>query len=257
MKAVLYQPVTELPQGVAVCFSTVADGSTAAGGGDVPTDEQRRRARTFLERHGFVLPSVPLFVTYGDDHTYTDVQRVTVADRGESIPVDALYTTEPGVTLTLPVGDCVATVVYDPVVSLLGVLHLGRHASLAGLIESFAAEVGSAVRSDPNNWHVWMSPSLQVASNKLDYFDPPSADEWRAFVSRDDRGVLHVDIPAHNRERFELLGVKSSRIYASPIDTYTDTRYFSHRAATELGDLSRQGRMMVAAAMTGQREAVS
>lgn len=250
-----YQPVTTFGPGVRVCFSAVSDGSVAVGGGEPPTSTHLRATADFLSKHHFTLPETRIFVTYGPDRTYTDVTRVTSDNRGQSIPVDAIYTTEPAITMSVPVADCVATIVYDPVVRLLGVLHLGRHASVAGLIETFAAEVTQNTPTRPQDWQVWMSPSLQALENRLDYFDPPRPDEWRSFVATDEQGKIHVDVPAHNRQRFELLGVPPFQIYVSQIDTYTDSRYFSHRAATELDDSTRQGRMMVVAEMTEQREA--
>lgn len=251
MSSVPYQPVSTLPGEVRVCFSTVADGSLAAGGGNHPTPEHHHNARVFLEQHHFSIPSVRLFVTYGDSHTYTEVRRVGTDERGQEVAADALYTTDPEVTLTLPVADCVATVVYDPVAGLLGVLHLGRHASVSGLIEAFAASVSAQAGSRPENWHVWMSPSLQAASNRLEYFNPLHLQEWEAFTRHDDDGMLRVDIPAHNKERFMLLGVPEGSMYVSSVDTYTDAHYFSYRAAVERNDPSRQGRMAVAAMMTG------
>lgn len=244
-----YKPVNTFPSGIKVCFSMKSDGSVAVGGGSEPTDENKRNAKQFLDRYNFSLPSTKLFVTYGSDRTYTDVFRVTKNDAGQLLAVDALYTTEKNLTITLPVGDCVATVVYDPTIQLVGVLHLGRHASVERLIEAFAYEVSSTTGSQPADWHVWMSPSLQVAENRLEYFYPPYDEEWDEFRSLDLDNMIHIDIPAHNRDRFIRLGVLPERIVVSSIDTYTDERYFSHRAAIELSDETRQGRMMVAAIM--------
>ncbi|MBC7746959.1 hypothetical protein H7Y40_03175, partial [Pedobacter sp.] len=103
-----YQPVDTFPAGINVCFSTKSDGSVAMGGGSESTDENIRNAKTFLQKHDFALPSTKLFVTYGPDRTYTDIDRVTKDNAGKSITTDALYTTETGLTLTLTVGDCVA-----------------------------------------------------------------------------------------------------------------------------------------------------
>lgn len=244
-----YQPITNLSDDVLACFSSKADGSIAVGGGAQPTQQNIANTEKFLERFGFKTPQVQLFVTYGEDRTYADVHRVDTSHRGNSIVTDALYTTEPGLTITLPVADCVATVVYDPVVPMLGVLHLGRHASVQRLIESFGEKVQSDLGTDPSNWRVWMSPSLQATENRLEYFEPPHPEEWQDFQYQDDQGLIHIDIPAHNKARFVALGVPESNIYVSDIDTYADTRYFSHRVATEQDDASRQGRMMVAVMM--------
>lgn len=249
MNKAAYQPVDSMPDGVLVCFSNVADGSVATGGGNKPTSENLRATKAFLEKNEFILPETRIFVTYSEDRTYTDIARVTDENIGNAIPVDALYTTDPNVTISVPVADCVATVVYDPIVRMMCVLHLGRHASTERLIEAFAYEVTRTANTKPENWHVWMSPSLQAAENRMEYFNPPYIEDWLEFQSIDEEGKIHVDVPAHNRDRFMKLGVPADNIYVSPVDTYTDTEYFSHRASVELNDPSRHGRMMVAAMM--------
>lgn len=201
----------------------------------------------FLTKYSFPIDRYRVLVRYGDN-TYTDIERITADTAYGDIACDALYTTEPGRVITLPVADCVATVVYDPVAKMIAVLHLGRHSSVAGLIEHFAVEVADNVGSDPRDWHVWMSPSLRQESDRMDYFAPADSDEWRKFVDRQDDG-LYIDIIGHNSERFERAGVKVDNISVSPVNTYDDENYFSHRAANELGQPERQGRMMVAARM--------
>lgn len=245
-----YKPVHNFASGVRVAFSSVIDESIAAGAGSEPLPRHTRAATDFLHKYGFNADErVTVFVTYSSKNTYAHVERVDENPVG-SLRSDALFTTVPGKVITLPVADCIATVVYDPVARLLGVLHLGRHSSVAGLIEESAIRVADEVGSDPHDWHVWMSPSLQADSNFLDYFEPPFPERWSGFTRVKADGKIHLDMPGHNRERFERLGVSQDNIYVSPIDTFTDERYFSHRAAVELGRPERQGRMMVAAVMT-------
>jgi copper oxidase (laccase) domain-containing protein len=242
-----YKPVHNFASGVRVAFSSVIDESIAAGAGSEPLPRHTRAATDFLHKYGFNADErVTVFVTYSSKNTYAHVERVDENTVG-SLRSDALFTTVPGKVITLPVADCVATVVYDPVAMMLGVLHLGRHSSVAGLIEEFAIRVADEVGSDPRNWHIWMSPSIQAENNALDYFEPPHPDKWKGYAEPEADGKIHIDIPGHNRNCFERLGVPQANISVSPIDTYMDKRYFSHRAATEGGHHERQGRMMVAA----------
>ncbi len=245
----MYKPIDTMPPSVRLAFSSVEDGSIAAGGGRPSLPEHEANAEKFLRAHGFESSGrAKVFVTYLSNNTYTHIERVDESAVG-AIKSDALFTTVHGKTIMLPVADCIATVVYDPVVSMLAVLHLGRHASVAGLIEEFAVRVADELGSDPRDWHVWMSPSLKPDHDVMDYFDPPRPEEWQGFMTTRDDGKIHIDIPGHNRERFERLGVPQTHISISPLNTYTDERYFSHRAATELNRPERQGRQMVAAMM--------
>lgn len=236
-----------MPPGLRIIFSDAADGSIAAGGGKQSLPIHHENTKKLLLASG-MNPSgrTRVFVTYSPDNTYRDIVRVTDQNAGGSIKCDALYTTDIGRVITLPVADCIATVVYDPAAHMLGVLHLGRHASLAGLIEKFASEVEN-VGSLPRNWHVWMSPSLQIGSNGLDYFEPLEPEQWTAYQHIDNDGRIHIDIPGHNRKQFEYLGVAPQNMFVSPVDTYSDTNYFSHRAAVNQKLPERDGRMMVAA----------
>lgn len=230
---------------VEMIFSVAADGSMASGGSRGPMPADENNTTKFLKRHGFSTERYRVGVRYGSDRSYTEVERIDQSASTGDIICDALYTTLGDKTIVLPVADCIATVVYDPVTHMLGVLHLGRHSSVAGLIESFVIEVADNVGSDPRDWLVWMSPSLKQDSDRLDYFEPASTKEWQDFVDVRPDGI-YLDTPGHNKARFIRAGVPEANIEVSPVDTYVDVSYFSNRAANQLTDSSRQGRMIVA-----------
>lgn len=218
----------------------------ASGGGQPDTGPYSDNVDKFLLGNNFPLERSRVHVKYGDEQSYIKIERIDDASAGRDIMADALYTTEPGRVITLPVADCIATAVYDPVTSLLGVMHLGRHSSVAGLIEHFVLEVADNLGSDPRDWHVWMSPSLKKPSDRLDFFELSDTEEWKDYVDIDDTGI-RIDTVGHNKARFMRAGVKGQNIIISPEDSYRDETYFSHRAAKELDDSSRQGRMLLAA----------
>ncbi len=246
-----YKPVRDFQRNVTIYFTDVSDGSVSAGAGSPPSQQHIENAMLFFEKHSLLYEKRTSFYgTYGPEHSYTDIVRADESLQGKRFTADAVFTTNINQPITLTVADCVATVIYDPITNMLGVLHLGRHASVAGLIEDFVIRVADELGSDPRNWHVWMSPSIQKDSNIMEYFDPPRTEEWTDWQYRDSNDQLHVDIPGHNQARFERAGVKRENIYVSPVDTYTEEQYYSHRAATELNRPDRQGRMMVVALMT-------
>ena len=231
---------------IEIIFSTVSDGSMAAGGGQPANPDHQRNADRFLQKYNFPLERYRVLVRYGDQQSYRDIVRIDQSTPAGDVVSDAVYTTLAEVVITLPVADCVATVVYDPVSKLLGVLHLGRHSSVAGLIESFIIEVADNVGSDPRDWHIWMSPSLRQSNDRLDYFQPPDITEWQDYMRAGDDNKIHIDTVGHNVARFVRAGVASENITVSPIDTYGDQRFYSQRAYVEQGNLHKQGRMMVA-----------
>lgn len=244
-----HQP-TIFDSSVKILFSSKEDGSIATGAGKQPTPEEVATRNQLLQANGFdYARTAVLFVTYADDRSYIDISRVTEQNAGTDIIADAIYTTEPNIPMLLPVADCIATVVYDPAVRMLGVLHLGRHASIAGLVGKFATEVKAQTGSDAGNWKVWMGPSLQLQSNLMQYFEPPDKDEWANYVTPAEAGVL-VDLPGYNTDALVKQGVYADNIEVSNINTFTDARYFSFRAANEANMPEKLGRMAVVAQMT-------
>lgn len=166
--------------------------------------------------------------------------RSTTQHTGEVV-ADALFTEVPGVGLFLPVADCVATVVYDPVGKRLALLHLGRHSTLAGLVAKTIKHF-EARGSNARDLIVWMSPSAQRETYKLEYFDQKDDSDWQSYYDVKDDGV-YIDMQGYNRQRFIDSGVSMSNIHISPINTMTSDDYFSHAA----GDT--HGRMAVLAMM--------
>ncbi len=242
-----YRPFDFHPD-VKAIFTTAVDGSIATGGGKSDSDEHRRRREEIITAHFHTSEHAKLRIRYSDDMTYTLVGRIEEKGNFEVL-CDAAYTTVPGLVIVLPIADCIATLVYDPIARMLGILHLGRHSSVAGLIEHFIIEVADTLGSDPRDWHVWMSPSLKVPHDRMKYFTPPHPEEWKDFMSTEADGYIHIDVAGHNMQRFVRAGVQAEHIYNSPEDTYSDARFFSQRAADEHHDTSRQGRMMVAASL--------
>lgn len=247
-----YLPYKDSPEGVKIIFTGVHEGSIATGAGKPDTPEHGEKRAALIQQYFDTDTHHKLLIGYSSEHTYTHVEQLEEMSP-DTVAADALYTTISGKVIALPVADCIATVVYDPKAGMVGVLHLGRHASLAGLIESFAIEVADRLGSDPRDWWVWMSPSLKQPNDRMDYFDPPHPSEWEPYMKYADDGKIHIDITGHNVIRFERLGVSSSNIMVSPENTYTDTHYFSQRAADETGDQLRFGRMMVAAQLNSKK----
>ncbi|MFZ1257867.1 MAG: polyphenol oxidase family protein [Candidatus Saccharimonas sp.] len=168
-------------------------------------------------------------IQYGDDQTYQRIARVDsrlTSRHVEHVAADALYTTERGVGLFLPVADCVATVMYCPTRRAVALLHLGRHSSLTPLLQSVVQQFISD-GSLAADLLVWMSPSVHQSHYQLEYFTPASQPEWHDFVVQKN-GEYYVDLLGFNREQCVRAGVLAQNITRSPINTATNPHYFSH-----------------------------
>lgn len=174
-------------------------------------------------------------IIYADDATYdvlVEVGPENTTQHMSDVRADALFTTSPGVGLFLPVADCVATIVFDPVRKHLALLHLGRHSTLTSLIaKTIAKFVENGSR--PADLLVWMSPSAKKDTYKLDWFDQADSLDWRNFCERSEEGYF-IDLPGYNKQRFIDEGIQSESITISAVDTTKDDNYFSHRG----GDLA-------------------
>ena len=176
-----------------------------------------------------------------------DYQLIAEIDAGSTtkftseIVADALFTRALGVAVMLPVADCVATVVYDPVIRALALLHLGRHSTvtplLARMVDKFVYE-----GSDPENLIVWMSPNAHAAHYVMQYFDHEHDPAWQGFYYKSEQGY-HIDLQGFNAAVCRQKGLRDRNIHISPVDTVTSDSYFSYSG----GDVS--GRFAVVAMM--------
>ncbi len=183
-------------------------------------------------------------IIYADDASYaliTDAHRESTTSVVSEVIGDAIYTTTPGIAIMLPVADCVATVIYDPIRQAICTAHLGRHSSYAKLATHVVARF-VAGGSRPENLVVWMSPNASKKSYRLDWFDRTADPDWAGYYEQKDDGVA-IDLAGFNQNLFEKSGVLSANIHASPVDTMTDDNYFSHRT----GDTG--GRIVVVAGL--------
>ncbi len=126
-----------------------------------------------------------------------------------TIKADALVVTEPNHALFLPLADCIGAVIYDPILNILMVSHLGRHnLEQYGGTESINYLVKNH-NVDPKRLTVWLSPSAGKDSYPVFKFNNRSLNEVAV-------------------EQLIRAGILSKNITVSPIDTTKDKDYYSH-----------------------------
>lgn len=175
-------------------------------------------------------------IIYDESRTYELIAEVDAGSTTKwtsEVVADGLFTRSPGVGLFLPVADCIATVIYDPKLKLLALLHLGRHSTLTSLlprmIDKFIGE-----GSKPEDLLVWMSPSVQASDYKMDYFDQADDQDWQDFCIKQDDGYC-LDMQGYNRATCLKKGLSSDNIHISPVNTATNSDYFSHFSGDKSG----------------------
>ena len=196
---------TIFPSNVRVAVSSVSDGSMKDGV-DLMTSDAVHNREAFLRRIDMSPTRTAVF--YADYET-EDFCRYKEAAAGLMPGADGVSTQQPGQPILLPIADCVATVLYDPVHRAVMVSHLGRHSTeqYGGIksVECMTKQYGSR----PADVLVWLGPS-------------PNGDDYplRAFHGRSFTDVL--------TEQLRAAGVSDNNIEVSQVDTSTNPQYFSH-----------------------------
>lgn len=216
---------------VTILTSTALDGTMKKTDGTEEVASKNRIA--YLNAHA-INPATTTYYTlsYGGTN-YHRYKTLGEADKGDgitrpaTIDADAVIVTEPGHATLLPLADCIGAVLYDETLPLLMLSHLGRHnleqhggkASVDYLVEKYGAT--------PRKLQVWLSP----AAGKEHY----------PLFAFNNRSLHEVAV-----EQLIAAGVPMQNITVSPIDTTTDTAYFSHSEFLQ-GNRQTDGRFCVVA----------
>ena len=144
--------------------------------------------------------------------------------------VDGVATDKVSQPILLPIADCVATVVYDPVHHAVMVSHLGRHSTEQYGGSKSVQYMTQQYGSDPANLLVWLGPS----PNGTDY------PLW-AFGHRSFTDVLTKQLLSS--------GIQQDHLEISQVDTSTNSDYFSHSQFLK-GRQETDGRYAIVAMIT-------
>ncbi|MEO5949890.1 MAG: polyphenol oxidase family protein [Candidatus Saccharimonadales bacterium] len=217
-----------------IACSTTLDGSMKIGDSFHPEEIGANREK-FLKKNDMTLEQMILVpLTYTGDN-YRRYFTVGKDEAGEGITkpstkeADGLLTTEAGLSLFLPLADCIGTVLYDAKNGAVMLTHLGRHnleqEGGRTSVEYMVQQCGSDLRDIT----AWLSPAAGGVNYPLFGFD--------------NRSMHDVAI-----EQLLSAGVLRENITASPIDTTTDPKYFSHSQFLK-GEKDSDGRFAVVAVL--------
>lgn len=223
---------TDIQSYVTIAASHVPDGNMQFGlyedSGAVIGHRQR-----FLGKYGMDIDSSVLCRSTYDRTNYREYAVVSDADRGVGMydkeaaaPHDAIFTQSKDVSLFLPLADCQAGVLYDPVHTVLALAHLGRHS-----VEQYGArEVVAFMRdmfgSNPEDIMVWLGPA-------------PGNDSYPLW-QRDNMSLREA-----NLRDLQDAGIELAHISHNYDDTVRDFSYFSHSEYKQ-GRRENDGRHAVA-----------
>ncbi len=138
----------------------------------------------------------------GREHTGTIVRNV-----------DALITAEQQIPLVIRTADCAPIFIWDPVRSVIGLVHAGRKGTILGITHKTIEHMGSTFHTRPEDCLAAIGPSIGVCCYEID----PVTHE-------------HFDLITQNTEQLLALGIPSANISATHICTACRTDIcFSYR----------------------------
>jgi YfiH family protein len=235
LKYPLFQPYPEIIHGVFLRHGGVSLGPIGSlnVGGSVGDDlskiqENRARISSFLN-----IPSI----VYAKQTHGTSIHRVTREDldqpqgwnllRASSMKgMDALFTTEKNIGLSILHADCQAAIFYDPTHQALGMAHAGWRGSIQNIYSSLIEAMGKSIGTKPQDLLVSISPSLgpnhaEYKNYKVDF----PQDLWRFQTTPN-----HFDFWEMSLSQLIARGVLKNNIEISRICTYSEKAdYFSYR----------------------------
>lgn len=228
---------TLFPENIQVTVSTKEDGTVLDRAVGIHDGSVVSNRTEVCRKNGYDYGDVVYQrIVYDTDASYDLIAEVD--DRSttkvtDEVVADALFTAIPNIGLMLPVGDCIPTILHDPELQLLAMAHMGRHSTLTDLLPKLVGRF-KEYGSDPSDLLVWMGPSAQRQSYRMEYFDRANDPAWQGFFDRSEDG-FYLDMQGFNEARLIDAGVKPSNIERSPIDTVTHPNFFSHSAGDTTG----------------------
>jgi YfiH family protein len=177
-------------------------------------------------------------------------QRVVHTDspRPAHIPhekADAILTNEPGVTLFMRFADCVPVLLYDPVRSVVGLVHAGWKGTVLGTVSAAIEAMQNRYGTNPGDILAAIGPS--IGAHHYPVGPEVVAQVENRFVDRHhtlliaQNGQVNLDLWAANRLLLERSGVQ--RIEEARICTACNLEHwYSHRA--ESGNTGRFGALI-------------
>ena len=155
--------------------------------------------------------------------------------------VDAVMTDIPQVVLGISTADCIPVVVYDPEHHAASAIHAGWKGTVLRIVEKAIDEMAKNFDTKPERCTAAIGPgisqeSFEVGTEVLDQFckagfQMDDVTLWMPNTRVGEQPPMkpHIDLKEVNRLQLVGKGIKEQNITVSPIDTFTDERFFSAR----------------------------
>lgn len=147
----------------------------------------------------------------------------------EFVPhTDALLTKQKNIFLSITVADCIPIYLYEPSNQIIGIIHAGWRGLAKNIIHATIEKAQNELGLDPTKTLIAIGPSIgpchfEVQQDVVDQFT-----DFPATVSKREN-KMHLDLRLIAKDQIRNAGIIEEHIEISPICTYEDATYFSHR----------------------------
>ena len=156
--------------------------------------------------------------------------------------IDAVITNVQDTIIGISTADCIPVLIYDPEHHAAAAIHAGWKGTVKRIVEKSLSKMQTTFGTNPAKCVAAIGPGISLESfevgdevgeafiNEGFEIEEVSTRLPKMNVSQPtDEKRLHLDLKEINRRQLLSLGVSAQNIEVSPIDTYTDERFFSAR----------------------------
>ena len=227
----------EIDSKVFVGISTVSDGNMSFVWGDEAGVVKNRQG--LIKKAGLKAEELSVVqLEHGKKVVLLQKSIGNALDRSkaESIVTDAIATDRPRLATMLLVGDCIPAVLYDQKRPALVLIHAGRKGVELNLIKEAVEFMQRSFGSKPADLLLKTGPSIGKNSYVFDDSKDLDLDFWGQYCKLGDDQKYHLDVSGKFGAQAKQAGLADNNISISPIDTFTDKNYFSHRRSMATGE---------------------
>jgi hypothetical protein len=136
---------------------------------------------------------------------------------------DALLTSEKNLFLFLLTGDCLPIIFFDPKKEILALAHLSWKNTDTKFCQDIIRRF-EKLKSDPKDIIIGIGPAI----HKESYIKEKDIPDWKNYITKLDKKSCRIDLIGYNQKQLQDLGILSTNIEVSPINTVKSKDFFSH-----------------------------
>lgn len=214
-------------------FSTKEDGNMANVilGKEVNSKKTLENRTRFLDKLGVDIEKCICMWVLGKDGVKVVKRQwvgASMRDYKFAVKIDALITNQKGLYLFLLTADCAPVILYDPVKSVVGLIHVGWKGADLNIVKKVIKSLSSKFKSNPKNLIAAIGPAARKHSFIKKDPSQKNDPKWKPFLEKVGPAKYKVDFVGLCKKQLVEAGIEEKNIFDSGIDTVGDKRFYSH-----------------------------